>query len=106
MPERARRNHATSIDGNDLMWKNSARYVLASANLLIAGSAMAATPIVAPETGNQVERLNAASVKAVESSWLAVPNACKARGMNADPHPLAVKSARPIVQHIYAAFGF
>ncbi|MEZ0310960.1 MAG: hypothetical protein ACAI38_04265 [Myxococcota bacterium] len=88
------------------MWKSSVRFVLAAANLLIAGSAMAAVaPVVATPEG-KIEALNAASVKAVEGSWLDVPTECKARGFNADAQTVALKEPQPHVRDIYASFGF
>jgi hypothetical protein len=98
------RNHATQM--GTIMWKSSARYLLAATNLLIAGRALAAPPVVTTTQDSKLQALNAASVKAVEGSWLDVPAECKARGFNADARPLAHKAPRPFVQHIYAAFGF
>lgn len=86
------------------MFKNSARLLVAAANLLTAGSAFAAVSNHADSApNNTITMLNAASVKAVEASWLEVPNSCKARGFNADAQPVAVKEARARVQAIYAS---
>lgn len=87
------------------MWKSSVRFVVAAANLLVAGSAMAAVTPALTKPEGKVEALNAASVKAVEGSWLDVPNACKARGFNADAHTVVHKAPQPHVRDIYASFG-
>ena len=47
----------------------------------------------------------AASVKAVEGSWLDVPTECKARGFNADAQTVALKEPQLHVRDIYASFG-
>ncbi len=87
------------------MWKSSVRFVVAAANLLIAGTAMAAVTPVTTTPEGKIEASNAASVRAVEGSWLDVPTECKARGFNADAQTVSSKEPQPHVRDIYASFG-
>lgn len=87
------------------MSKRSVNFLLAATNMLIAGSTMAIVAPAVSTQGDKIETLNAASVKAVEGSWLQVPNACKARGFNADAKPLAFRGPQAHVRELYTLFG-
>lgn len=86
--------------------KNSARFLIGAMNLLAVGSPMLATQVSHAAIENQkIEKLNVASLKSIESTWLKVPNACKARGFNASPVSLENKEISAHIQNIYASFG-
>ncbi len=87
--------------------KNSARVLIGALNLLAVGSPMLASQATHAATMDQkIEKLNSASLKSIESTWLKVPVACKARGFNASPMSLENKEIAPRIQNIYASFGF
>ncbi len=44
------------------------------------------TPVIKPTLCHRAT-LGTASLKSMESTWIAIPVACKARGFNADPTP-------------------
>ncbi|MBK9324378.1 MAG: hypothetical protein IPM97_15745 [Bdellovibrionaceae bacterium] len=86
--------------------KNSARVLIGAMNLLAVGSPMLASQVSHAATADQkIEKLNVASLKSIESTWLNVPNACKARGFNASPVSLENKEIASHIQNIYASFG-
>lgn len=96
---------------------HSSSRILNVANLVAVGSSLLAIPAAHAQPvrrqavhGNNahpqtVEKLNVASLKSIESTWLSVPNSCKARGFNADPVSLQVTALKPKLQQIYASFG-
>lgn len=86
--------------------KNSARVLIGAMNLLAVGSPMLVSQIFHTATADQkIEKLNVASLKSIESTWLKVPNACKARGFNASPVSLENREIASHIQNIYASFG-
>ncbi|MGZ3772644.1 MAG: hypothetical protein ACXVCY_14750 [Pseudobdellovibrionaceae bacterium] len=56
------------------------------------------------EMSNKVVSLNGVSLKAIESTWLAVPAMCKARGFNASPITIESKTADADILNIYSKF--
>lgn len=86
--------------------KNSARVLIGAMNLLAVGSPMLVNQVSHAAAADQkIEKLNVASLKSIESTWLKVPNACKARGFNANPVSLENKEIASHIQNIYASFG-
>lgn len=86
--------------------KNSARVLIGAMNLLAVGSPMLVSQIShAATTDQKIEKLNVASLKSIESTWLKVPTACKARGFNASPVSLENKEIASRIQNIYSSFG-
>jgi len=86
--------------------KNGARILIGAMNLLAVGSPMLVSQVShAVTTDQKIEKLNVASLKSIESTWLKVPNACKARGFNANPVSLESKEIASHIQSIYASFG-
>lgn len=85
--------------------KTSTPVILGALNLLIAGN-----PLLANQDHHgfsaekNIEKLNVASLKSIESTWLKIPTVCKARGFNASPISLEVKSMNSQVQQIYNSF--
>lgn len=88
------------------MIKNrGAQVIMGAANLLVAVSPMFANQANHVSAMDQkIEKLNATSLKSIESTWLKVANACKARGFNADPVALESGSASSQAQAIYSSF--
>ena len=82
--------------------KNS-HLVLGAVSLLAANS-----PVGAHTTStthdSKIEALNTASFQSMESTWLKVPRACKARGFHANPSELINKEASQPAQTIYASY--
>lgn len=86
--------------------KKSAHVLIGAMNLLAVGSPMLAGQVsYAAISDHKIEKLNVASLKSIESAWLKVPNACKARGFNASPVSLENKEISSHIQSIYASFG-
>jgi|GEM_PF-5396466 len=86
--------------------KHSARVLIGAMNLLVVGSPMLPSHVSHAATADQkIEKLNIASIKSIESSWLKIPNACKARGFNASPATIENKVLSSHIQNIYASFG-
>ncbi len=86
--------------------KKSVRALIGAINLLAVSSPVLANQVSYATTSDQkIEKLNIASLKSIESTWLEVPNACKARGFNASPVSLENKEISSHVQSIYASFG-
>ncbi len=86
--------------------KSSARVLVGAMNLLVVGSPMLASQVTHAATSEQkIEKLNVASLKSIESTWLKVPMACKARGFNASPTSIENKQISSNIQNIYASFG-
>lgn len=85
--------------------KKSAGVIIGAMNLLAIGA-----PVLASQNlnvqfqNNKMEQLNIASIKSIESTWLKVPAACKARGFNASPVSLKVKATASHIQSIYSSF--
>ncbi len=85
--------------------KNGARVLIGAVNLLALGSPLLVSQVSHATTADQkIEKLNSASLKSIESTWLAVPNACKARGFNANAVSLENKDVAFHIQSIYASF--
>jgi hypothetical protein len=86
--------------------KNSSRILVGAMNLLAVGSPMLASQVSHASPADQkIEKLNVASLRSIESTWLKVPNSCKARGFNASPISVENKAISAHVQNIYASFG-
>lgn len=51
------------------------------------------------------EAINIASLKSIESTWLKVPNACKAAGFNAQPQVLKNDLISAHAASVYQSFG-
>jgi len=89
------------------MTKNKMNYLaLGALNILTIGlpfMAQAKTAMNLAST-EKTELFNQASIKAIASSWLKVPAACKARGFNASPTTLEFKTASLEAQNIYNQF--
>ena len=85
--------------------KNSVRVLGTALNLFAVSSPMlvSQTSYAAPSDQN-MEKLNMASLKSIESTWLQIPNACKAREFHADPVSLENKKISKSIQNIYASF--
>ena len=81
--------------------------------LLGALSLMSLNSSAAPLTENsfsnmesqKAQQLNTVSLSSIESTWLAVPATCKARGFNASPTTLENAEASAPVQAIYASYS-
>lgn len=81
-------------------------WVLGAINLALASSPIAASADTTQPTFTQKqELLNTASLKTIESSWLQVPAACKAKGFNADPKRLTQNTLSTMAQKAYLAYG-
>lgn len=86
--------------------KNSARMLIGAMNLLAVGSPLLVSQVsYAATTNEKIESLNVASLKSIESTWLKVPNTCKARGFNAHPVSLENKEMASHIHNIYSSFG-
>ena len=86
--------------------KNSARVLIGAMNLLAVSSPMLVSQVsLAATTDQKIEKLNVVSLKSIESTWLKIPNACKARGFNASPASLENKEVATHIQSIYTSFG-
>lgn len=86
--------------------KNRVQMLLGALNLLAVSSPMFLGPIAhAANREQKAEALNVASMKSMESTWLKVPIACKARQFNASPASLANTEVASNIQNIYASFG-
>ncbi len=84
----------------------AARVLVGAVNFLIAASPLAPVQNTqALNSESKTEKLNVASLKSIESSWLKIPAACKARGFNADVSPLATSSVSPGIRDLYASFN-
>ena len=89
-----------------MIGKNCAHVLIGAMNLLVVGSPMLASQVShAAPADQKIEELNVASLKSIESTWLKVPNSCKARGFNASPVSLENKAISAHIQNIYASFG-
>lgn len=53
----------------------------------------------------KMEKINVASIRAIEGAWLRVPKSCKARGFHASPVALESNQASVQIQSIYALYG-
>jgi len=86
--------------------KKSAGLILGALNLLTIGApAMAANHVTtATSTDAKMEQINVASIQSIESTWLKVAAACKARGYNASPTPVDLKGQATHAQAIYADY--
>lgn len=86
--------------------KRNMNVVIGAMNLLVVASPLLASEVSHVITADKkIEKLNATSLKSIESTWLQVPNACKARGFNASPVALENNKTRLHIQNIYASFG-
>jgi hypothetical protein len=80
--------------------------VLGAVNLLVGSAPALAYHQAAPAGADQnVESLNAASLKSMESSWLKLPPVCKAKSFNADAAPLASHQPSQQALQIYSVFA-
>lgn len=84
--------------------KNPGSTLMLGALGLIAASDSLIPTQASPLTDQKVEALNKASLKTMESSWLAIPPICKARGFNADAVEQTKKQTRDSIQAIYASY--
>lgn len=85
---------------------NTARALLGAINLITVSSPMLVNQVsYAATTDQKIEKLNVASLKSIESSWIKVPIICKARAFNASPVQLEDQVAASHVQSIYESFG-
>ncbi len=74
-------------------------------NLLAVGSPMLTSQVShAANIEEKTQVLNEASLKSIESTWLEVPNTCKARMFNASPVSLDNREVASHIQSIYASF--
>jgi hypothetical protein len=53
------------------------------------------------QTKMDMNGVNTASLKSIESSWLEVPRSCKAKGFNAEPITVTHQPLRPEIAAIY-----
>lgn len=87
------------------MKNTSSHLLLGAVGLLATNSPLIsnqATATVVSEA--KMTAINVASLKSMESTWLKVPMACKARGINADATSLVQKAASQDIQAIYASY--
>lgn len=85
--------------------KNSTCVLIGAMNLLVVGSPLLRGQVSHAATVDQkIEELNVASFKSIESTWLKVPNVCKARSFNTSPVFLENKEIPSHIQNIYASF--
>jgi len=83
-----------------------ARLLIGGMNILAASSPLLVSQVSHAGTADQrIEHLNMASLKSIESTWLNVPNSCKARAFNASPVSLGHSEVASEIQNIYASFG-
>ena len=83
----------------------TARVLVGAANILIAASPLVSSHISHASTmETKTTTLNLASLKSIESTWLKVPSACKARGFNADAAPVADSSVSQNILNLYSRF--
>ena len=75
-------------------------HLLALASL-INGFRPATVVVSADSKTDATERLNMASLKSIESSWLQVPGICKAKGFNAEPIIIQSEALRSDVSALY-----
>ena len=79
-----------------------ANILIGTMNLLAVGAPMLAIQSLhAALNDKKMEQVNFASIKSIESSWLRVPVACKARGFNASPVSLENTEIASHIQKIY-----
>jgi len=79
--------------------------LLGAVNLVLAGSPAWSQP--APSTAvshDGIEQANIATFKAIESTWLKVPNLCKAVTFHASPAPVEKRILSAAIQSIYSSF--
>lgn len=85
--------------------KKSAGVIIGAMNLLAIGAPMLASQnLNVHSLDKKMEQVNIASIKSIESTWLKVPAACKARGFNASPVSLDVKEMASHIQSIYSLY--
>lgn len=85
--------------------KKSASVIIGAMNLLAIGAPMLASQNLNVHfSDKKMEQVNIASIKSIESTWLKVPTACKARGFNASPVSLNVKEIASHIQNIYSLY--
>ena len=85
--------------------KKSASVIIGAMNLLAIGAPMLASQSAYVHSSDKkMEQVNIASIKSIESTWLQVPAACKARGFNASPVSLEVKEMASHIQSIYSLY--
>ncbi len=90
-----------------MSYSSSAKTIIAAINLISSGGPLLASeiPAAAHQSPKQAD-LNLAAVPTFESTWLQVPIACKARGINADPNFIADHAMPSDIQNIYANYDF
>ncbi len=52
--------------------------------------------------GSPVDQINSASLQSMESSWLAIPRACKAKEFNAEPREVKVEMPSAQIAALYS----
>ncbi len=62
-------------------------------------------PAPTSDLASQPEAINTASIKAIESTWLKIPGACKAAGFNAQPIALKNDFISAQAAAVYQSFG-
>ncbi len=87
--------------------KRTSPYILGAVNLIVAtasnlvfAKAVETKKIFDPSA----HQLNQDSLKSIESSWLQIPQICKARNFNADPVQHKKSDLAPHVGSIYASY--
>jgi hypothetical protein len=86
--------------------QKSAHILIGAMNLLAVASPLLTSQVSKAAIHDQkVEKLNRASLKSLESTWIKVPHSCKARGFNASPVSLQSHTVSSHIQTIYASFG-
>ena len=99
------RNLAASIKETVMIEKKSNRILIGAMNLLAVSSPMLVSQVSHADPADQkIEKLKVASLKSFESTWLKVPNLCKARGFDASPVFLENKEISSHILKIYASF--
>ncbi len=84
---------------------NKSGVIIGAMNLVALGTAVQASQISNLHASDKkVEQVNTASLKSIESTWIKVPVACKARHFNASPVLLEVKEMASHILSIYSVY--
>ena len=70
----------------------------------LAGSTASTQNANAIQSEQKMVKMNSEYLKSIESSWIRVPNICKARGFNAEPVALQTRTLSEKINNIYASF--
>ncbi len=85
--------------------KKSTGIIIGAMNLLAISAPMLGSQSLNMHfSDKKMEQVNHASIKSIESTWLKVPVACKARGFNASPVSLVAKEMASPIQNIYSLY--